>query len=137
MQLTLTIRNHRHNGQSTIDNLVQLWSYVYMTPTKRPGIRQAYTDLGLTRQMFADRVQLSPQAVTNIVHGAGMSDATATRIAAVLGWTRKEVVAGERKLDRESDDDPSEHVTPQPLPPARPPQEPRRPPTKPPQRGAA
>lgn len=69
---------------------------MYMTPTKRPGIRQAYTDMGLTRQMFAERVELAPQAVTNIVHGAGMSEATANRIAAVLGWTREEVFAGER-----------------------------------------
>ena len=89
-----------------------------MTPTKRPGIRQAYTDMGLTRQMFAERVDLDPQTVTNIVNGAGMSDATVNRIAAVLGWTRDEVLRGERKLDREPQRE-SEHVSPQPLDPPR------------------
>lgn len=72
-----------------------------MTP-KRCGIRQAYTDMGLTRQMFAERVKLAPQSVTNIEHGAGISDAAATRIAAVLGWTREEVLAGRRAQDSAS-----------------------------------
>lgn len=73
-----------------------------MTPTKRPGIRQAYTDMGLTRRRFAERVDLSPQAVTNIVNGAGMSEATANRIAATLGWTREEVIAGRRAANSAS-----------------------------------
>lgn len=103
---------------------------MYMTPAKRPGIRQAYTDMGLTRQKFAERVELAPQFVTNIVHGAGMSEATANRIAAVLGWTREEVFAGERKIDREPKRE-SEHVSPQPLEPGRPESEPTHPPNKP------
>lgn len=101
-----------------------------MTPTKRPGIRQAYTDLGLTRQMFAERVGLAPQTVTNIVvNGAGMSDATVARIAALLGWNRDEVLQGERKLDREPKRE-SEHVSPEHLPPAQP-NAPTHPPNRP------
>lgn len=102
-----------------------------MTSPRRPGIRQAYTDLGLTRQMFAERVGLAPQTVTNIVaNGAGMSDATVTRIAALLDWTREDVLRGERKVDRTPKRE-SEHVSPESLPPARPINEPTRPPTKP------
>jgi plasmid maintenance system antidote protein VapI len=90
-----------------------------MTSPKRFGIRQAYTDMGLTRQMFAERVELSPQTVTNIVvNGAGMSDATVNRIASVLGWTREEVLRGERILEREPQRE-SEHVSPDPLEPPR------------------
>lgn len=102
---------------------------MYMTQTKRPGIRQAYTDMGLTRQMFAERVELAPQAVTNIVNGAGMSEAAVNRLAAALGWTRDEVLRGERIIEREPKRD-SEHVSPESLPPARPP-EPTHPPNKP------
>lgn len=102
-----------------------------MTSPKRPGIRQAYTDMGLTRQMFAERVELSPQTVTNIVaNGAGMSDATVNRIAAVLGWAREDVLTGERKLDRGSKREP-EHVSPRPVDPPRPADEPKSPPNKP------
>lgn len=103
-----------------------------MTSPKRPGIRQAYEDMGLTRKMFAERVELSPQTVTNIVaNGAGMSVATANRIAAVLGWTRDEVLRGERKLDREPKRE-SEHVPTEPVPSTRPdPPTPTRPPNKP------
>jgi plasmid maintenance system antidote protein VapI len=103
-----------------------------MTPTKhpkRPGIRRAYTDMGLTRKRFAQRVDLSPQTVTNIVNGTvGMSDATINRIAEALGWTRDDVLRGERILEREEPKE-SEHVSPEPLPPSRPP-EPTRPPNR-------
>lgn len=102
-----------------------------MTSTKRPGIREAYTAMGLTRRMFAERVDLDPQTVTNIVCGyTGMSDATVNRIAAVLGWSRHEVLRGERIIEREPERE-SEHVSPTPLDPARPADEPTRPPNKP------
>jgi DNA-binding XRE family transcriptional regulator len=83
---------------ATVDNLVQLWSYVHMTPPtpKRYGIRRAYTALGYTRKRFAERVGVAPQTLLNIVNGAGISDATAVRIGKALGWTDDEVRAGER-----------------------------------------
>lgn len=73
-----------------------------MTSTKRHGIRQAYTAMGLTRSMFAARVDLSSQGVTNIVNGATMSEATSIRIAKILGWTPAEVLAGERPADTDA-----------------------------------
>lgn len=92
-----------------------------MTSTKRPRIREAYTAMGLTRRMFAERVGLVPGAVSNIVNGAGMSEATAIRFAAVLGWNLDEVLRGEREPG---------HVSPHPLDPPRR-DESDRPPNKP------
>lgn len=100
-----------------------------MTTTKRPGIRQAYTAMGLTRRMFAERVGLTPQAVTNIVNGVTISEAAAIRIATALGWTADDVLRGERILEREPQRD-SEHVSPGPIDPPRR-DESDRPPNKP------
>lgn len=72
----------------TLDQVGSFWLYLGM-PEARNGaaMREAYENLGMTRQDFALRVSVSPQRVTNIANGGPCSRSVAVRIANELGWS--------------------------------------------------
>lgn len=101
-----------------------------MAERRRDAVRRAYESMGIDRHTLAHSVGLTPSTITNVMAGAPLSRVKAALIGQIIGWTADEVLAGERKLDREAQRR-SEHVAPETLPPARPAQEPTHPPTRP------
>lgn len=59
-----------------------------------PAIRRAYEDMGLSREKFAELVELEPKTITNATapKGGVLSRPAAARIAKVIGWEIGDVV---------------------------------------------
>jgi DNA-binding XRE family transcriptional regulator len=82
--------------------------------TNGQAMREAYEDLGLTREEFAHRVRLTPRSITNIAGGGVCSKSAAVRIAKVLGWNKNDLFAQTSDAEPGAATDGTETTTPAP-----------------------